>query len=102
MTPRLTSSALGTSAAQRAFRNADGRGARQCDSLRLEAAQTEYVAVFMADMSDGPEILNAMLAAADAGADVISASRYMKGGSQTGGPWLRDSCRETPGDPFTG
>ena len=71
------------------LRNAYGRGALNAIRTGLEAAQTEYVAVFMADMSDGPEILNAMLAAADAGADVVSASRYMKGGSQTGGPWFK-------------
>ena len=71
------------------LKNAYGRGALNAIRTGLDAAQTEYIAVFMADMSDRPDVLNAMVVAADAGADVVSASRYMKGGSQTGGPRLK-------------
>jgi hypothetical protein len=43
----------------------------------------------MADGSDEPEAVDGMLALARAGADVVSASRYMRGGRQVGGPRLK-------------
>jgi len=47
------------------------------------------VLVSMADLSDDLAIIPAMLRAYDAGADVVVASRYMPGGRQIGGPWLK-------------
>jgi dolichol-phosphate mannosyltransferase len=55
----------------------------------FDAADTEYVAVFMADLSDDPRILDVMVRKADEGYDVVSASRYMPGGSKEGGPWFK-------------
>jgi len=43
----------------------------------------------MADLSDDPAVLNLMIAEADRGADVVSGSRYMRGGKQVGGPVLK-------------
>jgi len=71
------------------LKNRYGRGALNAIRTGLEAADTEYAVVFMADLSDDPEVVNAMVRAADAGADIVSASRYMRGGSQTGGPRLK-------------
>ena len=43
----------------------------------------------MADGSDEPQVVDPMVALARAGADVVAASRYMRGGRQIGGPPLK-------------
>ncbi|HYA00901.1 MAG TPA: glycosyltransferase [Candidatus Binatia bacterium] len=50
----------------------------------LHMARGEYVCVMDADLQHSPELIPAMLAAADAGADVVVASRYLRGGSPSG------------------
>lgn len=71
----------------RLLRNAYGRGALNAIRTGMEAAEGEYVVVTMADLCDPPEAIDRLVAAADAeGADVVCASRYMRGGSQVGGP----------------
>jgi dolichol-phosphate mannosyltransferase len=70
-------------------KNSSGRGALGAIKTGLAAADTELVVVMMADLSDPPEVVNAMVKEADRGADVVSASRYMRGGSQKGGPMLK-------------
>lgn len=52
----------------------------------FNSSDTEFTAVFMADLSDDPAVIDAMVRKADEGYDVVSASRYMKGGSKEGGP----------------
>lgn len=47
------------------------------------------VLVMMADLSDDLRIVPRMLAAWEAGAKVVAASRYMRGGRQLGGPLLK-------------
>jgi hypothetical protein len=47
------------------------------------------VLITMADGSDEPHVVEPMLALARSGADVVSASRYMRGGHQHGGPLLK-------------
>jgi glycosyltransferase involved in cell wall biosynthesis len=71
------------------MKNSFGRGALGAIKTGLAAATTELVVVMMADLSDPPGVVNAMVLEADRGADVVSASRYMTGGSQTGGPRLK-------------
>lgn len=79
------------------LKNAHGRGALGAIKTGLEAARTELVIVFMADLSDDPAVVNEMVRAADAGADVVSASRYMAGGSQEGGPLLKSMMSRAAG-----
>ena len=55
----------------------------------LAASAAPYVVVMMADGSDDPGVIDAMLDQARHGADVVAASRYMTGGRQLGGPWLK-------------
>ncbi len=43
----------------------------------------------MSDGSDEPHVVDPMVALARGGADVVSASRYMRGGRQVGGPRLK-------------
>lgn len=71
------------------LKNSMGRGVLGALKTGFAAADTEYIAVFMADMSDEPETVNAMVDKAGEGYDVVSASRYMAGGSKEGGPWLK-------------
>jgi glycosyltransferase involved in cell wall biosynthesis len=50
-----------------------------------------------ADGSDEPEVVDAMVALARDGADVVAASRYMRGGRQVGGPALKRLMSRTAG-----
>jgi glycosyltransferase involved in cell wall biosynthesis len=72
------------------LRNKYGRGVLNAIKTGLEDADTEFVIVTMADLSDPPEVMNAMLDKACAEkADIVCASRYMKGGRQIGGPFIK-------------
>ena len=51
----------------------------------------------MSDGSDEPHVVDPMVALARDGADVVSASRYMKGGHQIGGPPLKRLMSRTAG-----
>lgn len=80
-----------------AVRNAYGRGVLGAIKTGLEQATGEYAVVTMADLSDDPGVINQMLRQADAGSDVVSASRYMRGGSQEGGPPLKSLISRVAG-----
>ena len=72
------------------YRNDLGRGvlnAMKAGHRRVDAAT--YVLISMADGSDEPHVVDPMVALARDGADVVSASRYMRGGHQVGGPLLK-------------
>ncbi|GHT40418.1 glycosyl transferase [Bacteroidia bacterium] len=71
-------------------KNKYGRGVLNAIKTGLEAAKTEFVIVTMADLSDPPEVMNAMLRQAQTEkSDLVCGSRYMKGGKQIGGPFLK-------------
>lgn len=68
-------------------KNKYGRGALNAIKTGLEDAKTPLVVVTMADLCDPPEVINALVAAAEReSADIVCASRYMRGGRQYGGP----------------
>jgi dolichol-phosphate mannosyltransferase len=75
------------------------RGAGVLGALRtgLEEARGAWVLVTMADGSDDYTALPRMLAVACDGADVVAASRYMRGGRQIGGPRLKRLMSRTAG-----
>lgn len=73
----------------RPLRNDLGRGALNALKVGMAASTGTFVLVMMADGSDEPEVIEAMLAVGRSGADVVAASRYMKGGGQIGGPRLK-------------
>ena len=82
----------------RLVRNKYGRGALNAIKTGLEDAQTELIVVTMADLCDPPEVINDMVAAAEReGADIVCASRYMKGGKQYGGPRFKGFLSHTAG-----
>lgn len=74
----------------RLVKNRYGRGALNAIKTGLHAAACDYVIVTMADLSDPPEVINDMVAIAQARrVDLVCASRYMPGGKQIGGPLLK-------------
>ena len=66
--------------------NTLGPGVRYAIEAGMRAAQAPVVVVSMADLSDDFSRLEEMVSRAEAGAEVVCASRYMPGGRQIGGP----------------
>lgn len=83
--------------AVRGHRNDLGRGVLNAMKSGIAASRGEYVLVSMADGSDEPQVVDAMVALARDGAAVVSASRYMRGGRQIGGPRLKRLLSRTAG-----
>jgi dolichol-phosphate mannosyltransferase len=81
----------------RAVRNEFGRGVLNAIRAGFGAARAPYVLVTMADGSDDYAVLPTMLAAARQGADVVAASRYMRGGHQYGGPLVKRTLSRAAG-----
>lgn len=73
----------------RLVRNDLGPGVRWAIEAGMRAAQAPVVLVSMVDQSDDYRIVEAMLRRAEAGTAVVCASRYMPGGRQIGGPFLK-------------
>jgi glycosyltransferase involved in cell wall biosynthesis len=83
--------------AVRLLRNDLGRGVLNAMKAGIAAAQGEFVLITMADGSDEVELVDRMVALARDGADVVAASRYMKGGRQEGGPLLKRTLSRLAG-----
>jgi dolichol-phosphate mannosyltransferase len=81
----------------RLIRNTLGRGVRYAIEAGIKAADAPVVVVMMADLSDDFANVEAMVRGIEAGADVACASRYMRGGKQIGGPWLKGLMSRTAG-----
>jgi glycosyltransferase involved in cell wall biosynthesis len=75
--------------ALRLHKNELGRGVLNAMKSGIAASTAPYVLVTMADGSDDPADVDGMVARARAGAAVVAASRYMRGGRQVGGPRLK-------------
>ena len=73
----------------RLVHNTLGRGVRWAIEAGLRAARGPVVIVTMVDLSDDYRLVAEMVARAEAGAAVVCPSRYMPGGRQLGGPWLK-------------
>lgn len=72
------------------IKNKYGKGVLNAIKTGLETCDTEFAIVTMADLSDPPEVINAMVdSAIKNNADVVCASRYMSGGEQIGGPLIK-------------
>ena len=74
-----------------------GKGVLNAIKTGFSAARGPFVLVTMADGSDDPREAPLMLDRARAGADVVSASRYMRGGRQEGGPLLKRTLSRLAG-----
>ena len=83
--------------AVRGLRNDLGRGVLNAMKAGISASVGEQVLITMSDGSDEPDIVDSMVALATDGADVVVASRYMRGGRQMGGPRLKRLLSRTAG-----
>ncbi len=81
----------------RGLRNDLGRGVLNAMKAGIAATTAPYVLISMADGSDEPHVVDPMVALALDGADVVAASRYMRGGRQVGGPRLKRLLSRTAG-----
>jgi len=73
----------------RGLRNDLGRGVLNAMKAGIAESRGPYILISMADGSDEPHLVDGMVALARDGADVVAASRYMRGGRQIGGPPLK-------------
>jgi len=81
----------------RGLRNDLGPGVLNAMKAGIAASSGPYVLVSMADGSDEPHVVDPMVGLARDGADVVSASRYMRGGHQVGGPFFKRLMSRTAG-----
>lgn len=81
----------------RGLRNDLGRGVLNAMKAGIAGSSGDYVLISMADGSDEPHLVDGMVALARDGADVVAASRYMRGGRQVGGPPLKRLMSRTAG-----
>ena len=73
----------------RGLRNDLGRGVLNAMKAGIAGTSAPYVLISMADGSDDAAAVDRMVSLAKDGADVVAASRYMRGGRQVGGPPLK-------------
>lgn len=72
------------------IKNKYGCGALNAIKTGFESSDEKYTVVTMADLSDPPSVINDMYEKAEKeNADIVCASRYMKGGKQKGGPFIK-------------
>lgn len=84
-------------ASVRLVKNTLGRGAPKAMRAGFAAARGDVVVTTMADLSDPPELIPRMAELVRGGADVVSGSRYMRGGSQQGGPLVKRTLSRAAG-----
>ncbi|MBI2215257.1 MAG: glycosyltransferase [Acidobacteria bacterium] len=73
----------------RTVKNELGRGVRFAIEAGMRAARAPVVVVMMADLSDDFPKVEEMVRLVEEGAQVACASRYMEGGRQIGGPFIK-------------
>lgn len=78
-----------TDARVRPTLNGYGRGPALAIRYGIDHAAAPVVVVTMADGSDDPQQIDQLTRLVERGVVVAAASRYMKGGQQVGGPWLK-------------
>jgi glycosyltransferase involved in cell wall biosynthesis len=81
----------------RGLRNDLGRGVLNAMKAGIAGTAAPYVLISMADGSDEPSVIDPMVRLAEGGADVVAASRYMRGGRQIGGQPFKRLLSRTAG-----
>jgi glycosyltransferase involved in cell wall biosynthesis len=71
------------------LKNKYGRGVLNAIKTGFEAVEEGAILVTMADLSDDLSKVDEMVEKINKGFDIVCGSRYMKGGEQKGGPWLK-------------
>ncbi len=69
--------------------NTIGRGALNAIKMGMQVAKEDMILVMMADSSDKLDVVDSMCEMMKNGYDLVCGSRYMKGGRQNGGPFLK-------------
>lgn len=81
----------------RLLKNDLGRGVVHAIKAGFQAVASGPALVVMADLSDDLTIVPRMLDLYADGYRVVCASRYMRGGKQLGGPWLKGTMSRVAG-----
>ena len=81
----------------RFLKNVYGRGAANAIRSGIENSLGDIVITTMADLSDPPDIIPEMVKKIQDGAWVVSASRYIPGGSIEGAPFLKENLSRLAG-----
>jgi dolichol-phosphate mannosyltransferase len=81
----------------RVVHNTYGRGPANAIRFGIESATAPCAVVTMADGSDDPRQIDDLARLVDRGVVVAAASRYMPGGQQVGGPWLKGTLSRLAG-----
>jgi len=81
----------------RTVKNTLGPGVRFAIEAGMRNAAAPVVLISMADLSDDYSSVERMLRLAEDGADVVCASRYMPGGRQVGGPFIKSLLSRAAG-----
>jgi glycosyltransferase involved in cell wall biosynthesis len=81
----------------RPLHNTFGRGPAQALRYGIDHAAADVVVVTMADGSDDPMQIDQLTRLVERGVVVACASRYMRGGQQVGGPWLKSRISRLAG-----
>lgn len=77
--------------------NTYGRGPAPALRFGIDNAVAPVVVVTMADGSDDPMQIDSLARLVERGVVVACASRYMRGGQQVGGPWLKGRMSRAAG-----
>ncbi len=77
--------------------NTYGRGPAAALRFGIDQATAPVVVVTMADGSDDPQQIDVLTRLVERGVVVACASRYMRGGQQVGGPWLKGKMSRLAG-----
>ncbi|MBV8909863.1 MAG: glycosyltransferase family 2 protein [Gammaproteobacteria bacterium] len=77
--------------------NTYGRGPANAIRFGIDNASADVVVVTMADGSDDPTQIDPLARLVERGVAVACASRYMRGGQQVGGPWLKSRISRLAG-----
>jgi dolichol-phosphate mannosyltransferase len=74
-----------------------GRGALRAIETGLKESRGRAAVVMMADLSDDLRIVDRMFRLIEEGSSVVCGSRYMKGGQQIGGPFIKGQLSRLAG-----
>lgn len=78
-------------------KNDYGKGVVNAIKKGLHQVQSGAALVVMADFSDDFRVVDDMVKKMEEGSDIVCGSRYMRGGKQTGGPWLKGQLSRIAG-----
>ena len=95
--PVVRSLVSGPSSDYRLVRNTYGRGPGNALKAGFATARGDAIIVMMADRSDDLRALDPMMRRLAEGYDLVVGSRYMSGGEQIGGPWLKGKLSRIAG-----